>query len=208
MKTTRRAFTLVLALMMIFSLSVTAFAETIKTAPTGTVTVMFTKGLSRNTDNGNEWLDIDPEENVLYTGGDVDLSTVVGLTKAYIPSGTTDPMDGKASVMDVIMAAQPSYDYATGWDATPYVGNPGAYISNVNNTKLESNYTETADANDSNLIHCRSWGTGFVVILEDEDGNISFPSVYVSNIEPTDGMTVYVDLAAYDYSWTYTKTAE
>ena len=46
------------------------------------------------------------------------------------------------------------------------------------------------------------------MILEDEDGNISFPSVYVSNIEPTDGMTVYVDLAAYDYSWTYTKTAE
>lgn len=204
MKTTRRIFTLVLALMMVLSLSVTAFAESVTSAPTGTVTVMFTSGLSRNTDTGNEWLDEDPDDCVLYTGGTVALSALVGNSKTYIPTGTTDPMDGKASVMDAIMAANTSNVFVTGWDANPWVGNPGAYISNVNNTTLASNYEETPDAEDSSIIHCHSYGTGFVVILKDANGNISFPSVYVSNIEPTNGMTIYVDLADYDYNWTRT----
>lgn len=209
MKTTRRILSMVLALMMILSLSVTAFAAEIpivKTAPTGTVTVMFTEGLSENGDSGNVWLGVDPDDHVLYTGGTVNLSSLVGAVKKYIPEGVSDPMDKAASVMDVIMAANSSNTFSTGWDAEPWDGDPGAYINNVNNTELDYNYTETTDANNPNLIHCNSHGTGFVVIIKDANGKISFPTSYVSNIAPADGMTIYVDLAAYDYNWT--KTAE
>lgn len=208
MKTTRRILSLLLVLAMIACLSVTAFAASVTTAPSGTVTVMFTRGLSENGDDGNIWLENDPNECILYAGGTVDLSQLVSFTKSYIPEGTSDPMDGAASVMDAIMAVKPSYDFSTGWDATPWTGAPGAYINNVNNTVLESDYTETPDENDPNLIHCTSEGTGFVVIIKDANGNITFPSVYVSNIVPENGMTIYVDLAAYSYTWDKTVSAE
>ena len=208
MKTTRRILSLLLVLAMVACLSVTAFAASVTTAPSGTVTVMFTRGLSRNGDNGNIWLGNNPNASILYAGGTVDLSQLVSFTKSYIPEGTADPMNGAASVMDAIMAVNPGHNFSTGWDANPWAGNPGAYINNVNNTVLESNYIETEDEDDPNLIHCTSEGTGFVVIIKDAQGNISFPSVYVSNIVPENGMTIYVDLAAYSYTWDKTVSAK
>lgn len=209
MKNMRKILSLVLAFVMVLSLSVTAFATetpTVETAPTGTVTVMFTEGLSENGDNGNKWLDLDPSEHILYDGGSVTLTSLVGATKSYIPNGVSDPMNGAASVMDVIMAANAENTFVTGWDAEPWEGDPGAYINNVNDTELDYKYTETRDTTDPNLIHCNSKGTGFVVIIKYANGKIDFPTSYVSNIVPADGMTIYVDLAAYNYNWT--KTAE
>lgn len=204
MKKIKRILSLVLALAMVMAMGITSFAA--ENDANDTVTVLFTKNCSKNTNAGSEWLGYTAANNTLYAGGTVSVASLANCTKSYIPANTEDPMNGVASVMDAIMAAQPSYVFSTGWDATPWSGDPGAYINNVQNTNLESNYTETESEDDENILNCRSWGTGFVVIIQDANGNRTFPTEYVSNIEVEAGMTIYVDLASYDYTWT--KTVE
>jgi len=107
-------------------------------------------------------------------------------------------MNGHPSVLDAIIASQPTYLYDLGWDAYPYAGDPGAYVNNVQNTQIESHYTESGG------VH-HSWGRGFVVIVEyyDENNNFvrEFPSEYVSNVPLSDDMVIYVDFSSYDYTW-------
>lgn len=197
MKNSKRLVSVLLALVLVFSMTAVAFADYPEDT-TGTVTVLFTTGCSNNTNGTNYWLGYDATVNTLYTGGTANIANLQNCTKTYIPTGTTDPMGGHPSVLDAIIASQPSYIYDLAWDGNPYYGDPGAYVHNVNNTTLQSNYTE------NNGVH-RSWGKGFVVIVEyyDENNNYvrEFPSEYVSNVPLSDGMVIYVDFADYDYTW-------
>lgn len=197
MKNTKKLVSILLTLVLVFSMTAVAFADYPEDT-SGTVTVLFTHGCSNNTNGTNYWLGYTEENNTLYTGGTANIANLQNCTKTYIPTGTTDPMNGHPSVLDAIIASQPSYVYSLGWDATPYVGDPGAYVSNVNNTSLVSNYEENGNTH-------HSWGKGFVVIIEyyDDNDNLvrEFPSEYVSNVPLSDDMVIYVDFADYDYTW-------
>jgi hypothetical protein len=197
MKKSRKLLSVLLALVLVFSVCAVAYADYPEDT-TGTVTVLFTHDCSENTDGTNYWNGYNVNYNTLYQGGTVNIANLQNCTKTYIPTGTSDPMNGHPSVLDAIIASQPTYLYDLGWDANPYEGDPGAYVHNVQNTQLESHYTEIGG------VH-RSWGKGFVVIIEYYDGNNNFvrefPSEYVSNVPLSNGMVIYVDFAEYDYTW-------
>ncbi len=195
----RKLLSVLLALVLVFSICAVAYATYPQTS-TGTVTVRFTTGCSSNTNGTNYWLGYSANANTLLPGGSVDIAVdLANCPKTYVPTGVTNPMGSTPSVLDAIIASQSSYDYDLGWDSSPYVGDPGAYVHNVEDQELESNYEE------GNGVH-HSWGTGFVVIIEytDSTGNVTsrvFPSEYVSNVPVADGMIIYVDLSSYDYTW-------
>lgn len=191
----RKLLSLALALMMIFAFSATAFAA----APTQTgaesVTVYFTEGNVSGSNSGDTWMGGGQD---LYGSKVVDIDSF-DLTKAYIPDGTTDPMGGAPSVLDAIITAAEALELKTpesGWDAYPYSGDPGAYLSNVNNTTLISNYW----VDGSGVNHAT--GTGFyVATAPDGSTTPTIPSVYVSNVAVSGGMVIYVDLGNYNYTW-------
>ena len=199
MKNSKKLVSILLALVLVFSISAVAFADwTYPQTSTGTVTVMFTTGCSTNNNGTNTWNGYDEDVNYLLDGDDVTIESLNNCSKPYVPNGVTNPMGNTPSVMDAILASQPNYDFDYDWDYSPWSGPQGAYIHNVENQTLASNYTEIGG------VH-HSWGTGFVVILEYPNGQndpiMVFPSEYVSNVPLADGMTIYVDLSAYDYTW-------
>lgn len=53
------------------------------------------------------------------------------LEKSYIPIGATDPLPGKVSVLDCVLAAVGNHSKTLGWDDDPLYGNPGAWIDDI-----------------------------------------------------------------------------
>lgn len=191
--TRKKILATVLTLIMIVSMfgSLSAAASEVET-----VTVYFTQGNTTGNNNGEVWLG--GGSNLFDFGSTTVEIDSINLDKAYIPSGTTDPMGGVPSVLDAIItaAADRILDIDTGWDAYPWEGDPGAYLSNVNNTTLTSNYWV-----DENGVH-HATGTGFyVAVAPDGVTTPSFPEEYVSNVPVYDGMVIYVDLGSYSYTW-------
>jgi hypothetical protein len=162
-----------------------------------TVTVYFTQGNTEGTNYGESW--IGGGSNLFTFGSTTVEIDLIDLQKTYIPSGTTDPMGGDPSVLDAIITAAANrnlYDVIAGWDAYPWEGDPGAYLSNVNNTTLTSNNWVDEDG----INHAT--GTGFyVTVASDGLTTPSFPTEYVSNVPVYDGMVIYVDLGSYSYTW-------
>ena len=193
MKKSRRLLSVLLALVLVFSVCAVAYATYPQTS-TGTVTVLFTHDCSYSDDLGHTWMGYDPDENTLLTGGTANIATLQNCDKsAYLPSTATDPLNGAPSVIDAVLAAQPNYTYNLGWDPS---ANPGAYIHNVNNQTLDYDYGY------DDGIYWAS-GTGFVIAVQyANSSDVIFYDVYLSNIPLADGMTIYVDLAPYAYTWT------
>lgn len=168
----KKLYAIILSLVMMFAFASTAMAAD--------VTVLFTQDCFFADDTGYTWQGYDEEANTLYPGGVVN----------------TDDLVADPSVFDAIMHFNSDeFPITTGWDDDPVVGEPGAYISNVNNTELLSDYGF------EDGIYWSS-GTGFVVAIEDAAGNITFPEVYVNNVPLVDGMVIYVNLTSYAYTWT------
>jgi len=187
----RKLFATLLILMMLVS----TFASLSASATGGTVTVYFTQGNTQGTNNGEVWLGTG--SNLFGFGATVVEIDEIDLSKDYIPVGETDLLNGEPSVLDAILtAATVRYlDVQTGWDAYPWQGDPGAYLSNVNNMTLEAYYDEIDGVN-------YAWGTGFyVAVAPDSSSTPGFPTEYVSNVAVYDGMVIYVDLGTYSYSW-------
>lgn len=134
--------------------------------------------------------------------------TELGLKSVYLPTGVTDPMQNKATVLDAIIAAVwDNYSNADvdgnptvvgGWDSwtTPN----GGYISNIINYPLEMNATTYFEGANGNKWG-RSTGTGWNIAYKYANGTMTVPTSYTSNIEMEDGMEIIFDVSPYDMTW-------
>ena len=220
-RTMKKGLAIVLALVMVFAMTATAFAET---TPSGNVTVSVMQNnfdLSGNyVGNGsNVPIGTDEEGNSRYIANFiVPISTVEsnianGYKYLYLPAETTDPMNGAASVLDAIIAAldlNGVTDFDTGCDPTnlPEHGlTPGGYIHNINSDGRVSNTVTYFEGTNGNKWG-RSVGSGWNVAYGTGSA-LSKANVYTSNIPLTAGMHIVIDISAFDMTWdTYTPWTE
>ena len=205
MRTAKKLTALLLAVIMVFAMSVSAFAATTDTGLSGTVTVKFTKNYS-DTDDGVYTLNATRGEDLFTTNSSVtvNLATLNGVElskcKKIYSEPTTNAMYNTVSVLDVVMAAIKSSDReAVGnWDADPDEGLPGGYLYNVDNQEFESYYGENGDGT--------YWmmGTGFVIgVASNASAEPTFSTSYLSNVAAStlsSGAVIYVDLGNYTFS--------
>lgn len=202
-------FSVFMMLAMVFAFTSVAMAadNVVNTEGlTGTVTVVFTKNCSESNNDGQRWDGLSAGDYLIPGVGaqTVSIADLNGMVKGY-ELGYGNPFGSKVSVFDAIYYLGQNnakvVTLETGWSnayTDPETGiSPldGAYIRNVNNQELESDYfVEDGIA--------YSIGTGFVIAVQKAgEAAPTFPSMYLSNVALEDGMTIYVDLGYYDYSW-------
>ncbi len=213
-RTMKKGLAIVLALVMVFAMTATAFADT-DTA--GNVTISVVQNNFNLTGsyvgNGSAYsVGTDDEGNEIYvTSYSVPISTIeeyidvegYDFKSAYLPEGVDDPMDGKASVLDAILVGlylSDVTDIEAGWD-TYY--NNGGYIHNICSADVTN--TVVVDHTDSEgTVWYKSSGHGWnIAYSATQGGSMIVPTVYASNIELTNGMDIIVDYSAYEMLWHY-----
>lgn len=198
----RKLTAILMALVMIFALSATAFA----TENTGnTVTVKFTQYCSETEDGIYSWTPgsgydlFDTNSTVL-----VNTETLNGISLSsckaeyYLPSD--HQMRNTVSVLDVVIAAlkENNHSIVAGWDAYPEDGLPGGYIYNIDDQEFEFYAEPNGDGT--------YWmmGTGFVIgIANDANSAPVFSDTYLSNVSASTlgpNAVIYVDLGFYTFS--------
>jgi hypothetical protein len=177
-KSLRKPATFMLALVLVLSFSMTAFADT-------GATVSFYD---------------DTTSTQLGTTQQVALDDII--SKDYLPSGYTDPLNGAPSVYDAIIKAadQLGYDTDVGWDANPAYGDPGGYISNiaVGNTSYPTinNYTYDPETG----LHIAD-GYGWICKITPDGGTQYEPDQYLTLEALEDGMDIEFRYQHYHYEW-------
>lgn len=206
MRKLKSLFAVIMAMAMMFAMSSVALAADNKVntdGQTGTVTVYFTTGCTYSDDDADGVINY-------YWVGDVDNLTLLndqigaqtvniadlnGMTKGY-EAGNTNPFGTKVSVFDPIyyLGQKNVVTLATGWGPA-YAGKlAGAYVENVDNQDVNSEYGYNADGT--------MWMTGYgfyVAVLGAGETEPTFSDIYLSNVALEDGMTIYVDYSYYDY---------
>jgi len=183
-----RIMMLVLVVAMVFAMSATAFADT------GTVAVNV-----QFTEDGDPIWGTDPAMSVMV---DTDLTQLDKdyFTLAQFNDSLINPLGTKASVMDAIIKAAniKSKAVTTGVDLAPTYGEPGAYISVIDDKDTNNSYSEYQDANGQ--WWGRSVGEGWSAYITPAGG--AAPAyVYLSRIQLQTGDTIRFDHASYDYTW-------
>lgn len=204
----KKGLAIVLALVMVFAMTATAFAST-DTAGTVTISVVQNNfDLEGNYIGGGSSIDLGSKTVVNYT---VPISTIEeyidpegdDFKTAYLPDGMDDPMNGEASVLDAIIVGlylNDVTDIEAGWD-TYY--NNGGYINNICSKDVTN--TVVIDHTDADgTVWYKSTGHGWnVAYSTTQDGSMIVPTNYVSNIGLTDGMNIIVDYSQYEMVWHY-----
>lgn len=201
MKSTKKILSLVCALALVFSLSISAMAVP---AQSGTVSVSITYGNfnSNGAYTGNGFTNA----NFSMDSIPLDISEVQDLVDGglkglyYLPNGVTDPVGENASVMDAIITAflYNGYDnISAGWDSYSAVN--GGYISNVVPQTVTTNPVTYYEGPNGNMWG-NATGTGWNVAYT-QNGVIQSAPQYASNIQLTDGMEIIFDISPYNMSW-------
>lgn len=206
MRTAKKLTALLLAVIMVFAMSVSAFAANITTGDT--ITVKFTYNYSYNEDNVYTWTPANGSD--LFTTNStvqVNLTTLNGQSLATCKAAYSEPtnhsMSSTISVLDVVVAAALSTNHTVqgSWDSNPKTGLPGGYIHNIDNRELMFDGGDNGDG---------TWwlsGEGFVIgtdtTADAATANPTFSNSYLSNVAITSlpsGTVIYVDLGTYFYS--------
>ena len=220
-KQMKKVLAIMLALVMVFAMTATAFAGT---NTTGSVTVSVMQNSFNTSGNyvgngGATPVGTDEDGNSIYVVNyTVPISTVEsyienGYKYVYLPEDVDDPMDGEASVLDAIIVALDMNgvtDIDAGWDNTnlPEYGlTPGGYINNINSDARVTN-TVTYFQGENGNKWGRSIGSGWNIAYG-IGSTLSKASVYASNIELENGMNIIIDISLFDMTWdTYSPWTE
>mgnify|MGYP007066603886 CR=1 FL=1 len=201
---------LVMTMTMMFATTTNAFASADEPSVTVSVTYGNFNPTGNYTGNGFPNLNLTPTiDNYEVAVSTVDdYISYFDLKSVYLPANVTDPMNGEASVLDAIIAAVwDNFSNETGngdptvvggWDSwtTPN----GGYISNILNYPLTANATTYFKGENGNKWG-RSTGTGWNIAYKYENGNMTVPAIYASNISLEDGMEIVFDVSPYDMTW-------
>lgn len=211
MKKLNKFVSMLLVVVMIFAMSINAFASVnTNISLNDTVTVKFTYNYSENIDGVYSWSDKGTYSGDLFTTNStvqVNLSTLNGQSLAACKTTYSEPtnhaMCNTISVLDVVVAAALSTNHTVqgGWDSNPKTGLPGGYIHNIDNRELMFDGGDNGDG---------TWwlsGEGFVIGTDTTtnaaNANPTFSNSYLSNVAITSlpsGTVIYVDLGTYFYS--------
>ncbi len=166
----KRIVASVIGATMLFSLVPAAFASTADAA-----TVNTTVNFVNQTSDGSVPATLPTNVSV-----SLDPSTLV---KDYLPTTADDPLPGKVSVLDCVIAAVGNYSKTVGWDAAPLYGDPGAWIDDMFGLIGFDDEDDTA------------WfGKGWTCKV-----NGTSPIDYLSNVEATNNAAITMTFASYNY---------
>ena len=208
----KKGLAIVLALVMVFAMSASAFA-----ADVGKVNISITTGnfnLSGDyTGNGSPLTTIThPLTNRSITLEE--LSDYVGLYDIkgtfYLPAGTADPLPGQASVLDAVLAVlfEEGYDdIRTGWSSYSDPDNgyfPGGYINDFGGTNASNNVTY--ENRSDGYIWGRSTGWGWNIAYKPSGEAFRTTASdgythYMSDIPVASGMDIIIDLSQFNMEW-------
>lgn len=211
-KQMKKGMAILLALVMVFAMSSIAFADT----NNGYVTVSVMQNSFNLTGSyvGNgTGVAFQDEDGTSYTivNFQVPISQVeenieYGYKYLYLPEDVDDPMNGEASVLDAIIAALDMNgisDIDAGWDYTNVPAwnlYPGGYIHNINGDSRIGN-TVTTYTDENGKVWNRSYGSGWSIAYSENNGTMTVPTQYTSNIALASGMNIIIDISAYDMLW-------
>lgn len=128
----------------------------------------------------------------------------------YLPDGATDPLPGKASVLDAVLAVlfEEGYDdIRTGWSSYSDPSNgffPGGYINDFGGTNAINNVTYVNKADGYIWGHSVGWGWNIAYKPADGTFRTTAPdgyTHYMSDIEAKSGMDIIIDLSQFDMEW-------
>lgn len=210
MKTRKRILSVIMAVAMVASMMFAMTANTYAATDEGYVTVSVVQNNFNESGEyvgGGNAVTIDGKTIVDYQ---VPISTVeeyigYGYKYLYLPADVEDPMNGQASVLDAIITAldlNGVTDIETGWDYTNIPEKnlyPGGYIHNINSDSRVSN-TVTTYTDENGKVWNRSYGHGWNVAYS-ENGTMTVPTQYASNIALTPGMNIIIDISYFDMLW-------
>ena len=183
----KKLLTFILTLVMVLSMSSFAFADILN------VTVEFTQehaGIS-GWPQGPITLAID---DTVY------LKSYFTMVEATSP--TINPLGDTTSVMDAILKAAHSIPKTviTGVDLDPQYGDPGAYISAIDDKVTWNEYWEFTDPVTGKLM-AHSEGEGWTAYVTPDGGTETEPWEYLSRIKLEDGDAIRFDFSFYEYEW-------
>lgn len=199
----RKLLVITVALVMVFAMSATAFADNIH------YTVAFTKAGANGQGIYNVWgapqsMSIPENANYEYNGGNVNLpnSYKAYFTLEQFNNANINPLYRRASVMDaIIKGARSSYfskTVVTGVDLTPMYGNPGAFIKKVGELQPWNQYSEYQE---NGQWYGRSIGEGWQCYITPAGGTEAGATSYLSSIAVNEGDYLRFDFRFYDYTW-------
>ena len=116
----------------------------------------------------------------------------------YLPTVGDDSIPNQASIIDAGIAAGYAIGHppvGIGWDAEPFIGDPGAFISYFYPLEPDDHFYFDED---TGLSH--AWGWGWVASYELNNVVVE-PTIYLNNIPLEDGMIITFDYAPYSFIW-------
>lgn len=185
----RKLLVITVALVMVFAMSATAFADI-------NYTVIFTaEGVGNTTYNPWDSVSAHVSENI----SDKNYFVKDGID--YENDSNVNPLGTRASVMDALLDAMRIRNLSSvkGLDLTPMYGNPGAYISDVEYLTKINQYNQWQDENGQ--WWGNSVGYGWQAYITPVGGGEESATSYLSSIELHEGDTIRFDYRSYDYTW-------